>query len=119
MNIIFFLHSLFIIAMLIVPFTGNREHLEFYSLLVPFLFFHWSVNDDTCALTQLEMAVTGQEKEETFMGRLVGPIYKMDDNDLNKLTKSTFFMLWALTQYRIGHFDFFLNEMKKAIKAAK
>ena len=42
--------------MLVVPFMKNKQNLEFYSLLVPFIFFHWSVNDDTCALTQMEMA---------------------------------------------------------------
>ena len=116
MNIIFFLHAFFIIAILVAPFLNNRENLEFYSLLIPFLFFHWSVNDDTCALTQLEMSMTGQEKEQTFMGRLVGPIYKMEDNDVNKMTKSIFFLLWAVVQYRIGHFDFFIKEFKKAMK---
>jgi len=116
MNIIFFLHAFFIVAMLVVPFMNNRENLEFYSLMIPFLFFHWSVNDDTCALTQLEMEITGQEKEKTFMGRLVGPIYKMEDNDINKFTKTTFFMLWAIVQFRIGHFDFFIKELKKTMK---
>lgn len=52
--------------MLVVPFMKNKQNLEFYSLLVPFIFFHWSVNDDSCALTQMEMAVTGNKKEETF-----------------------------------------------------
>jgi len=55
------------------------------------------------------MEITGQEKEKTFMGRLVGPIYKMEDNDINKFTKTTFFMLWAIVQFRIGHFDFLLK----------
>jgi hypothetical protein len=52
--------------MLVVPFMKNKQNLEFYSILVPFIFFHWSVNDDTCALTQMEMVVTGNKKEESF-----------------------------------------------------
>lgn len=119
MNIIFLLHTIFLLAILIIPFTNNRENLEFYSLLIPFLFFHWSVNDDTCALTQLEMSMTGQKKEETFMGRLVGPIYKMPDDDINKFTKSIFFVLWAIVQYRIGHFDFLINQTKQYFKEMK
>ena len=59
--------------MLVVPFMKNKQNLEFYSLLVPFIFFHWSVNDDTCALTQMEMVVTGNSKDETFFGRVMGP----------------------------------------------
>jgi hypothetical protein len=83
----------------------NKQNLEFYSLLVPFIFFHWSVNDDTCALTQMEMYVTGNSKDETFFGRVVGPIYKMDDNEANNLLKSLLFGLWLLVQYRLGRID--------------
>jgi hypothetical protein len=62
------------------------------------------------------MYLTGQEKEETFMGRVVGPIYKMDDTDVNKLTKTLFFMLWGIVQYRLGHFDALIKEVKTTIK---
>ena len=112
MNIIFFIHLIFLVAILVVPFTNDIRNLEFYSILIPFLFYHWSVNDDTCALTQAEMYVTGQQKEETFMHRVVSPIYKMEDNEVNNLTKTVFFALWALVQYRLGRFDFFINDFK-------
>jgi|TARA_B100000902_G_scaffold333943_1_gene332781 hypothetical protein len=60
----------------------------------------------------MEMAVTGQEKEETFMHRVVSPIYKMEDNDVNNLTKTVFFFLWALVQYRLGRFDMFIDDLR-------
>ena len=91
--------------MLVVPFMKNKKNLEFYSLLVPFIFYHWSVNDDTCALTQMEMMVTGNEKEETFFGRIMGPIYKMDDTDANNFLKTLLFSLWMLVQFRLGRID--------------
>ena len=91
--------------MLVIPFMKNKQNLEFYSLLVPFIFFHWSVNDDTCALTQMEMVVTGNDKDETFFGRVMGPIYKMDDTDANNFLKSVFFFLWLLVQYRLDRID--------------
>lgn len=116
MNIIFSIHLFFLIAILVVPFTNDRRNLEFYSMVIPFIFYHWSVNDDTCALTQAEMFVTGKHKEETFMGRVVGPIYKMEDNDVNRLTKTVFFALWAFVQYRLGHFDSFIHEFNTVIK---
>lgn len=112
MNIIFLIHVLFLLAILIVPFTNSEKNLEFYAIVIPFIFYHWSVNDDTCALTQAEMYVTGKEKDETFMGRVVGPIYKMEENDVNKLTKTLFFALWAFVQYRLGHFDTFVRDFK-------
>ena len=109
MNIIFLIHLIFLIGILVVPFTNNRRNLEFYSILI---------NDDTCALTQAEMYFSGKEKEETFMGRVVGPIYKMSDDDVGKLTKTLFFVLWAIVQYRLGHFKGFtrdLSELKKSL----
>jgi hypothetical protein len=105
MNIIFFIHLIFFITMLVVPFMKNKQNLEFYSILVPFIFFHWSVNDDTCALTQMEMAITGNDKDETFFGRVMGPIYKMDDTDANNLLKTLLFALWSLVQFRLGRVD--------------
>ena len=102
MNIIFYIHLLLFISMLVIPFLKNTQLLEMYSLLVPFIFYHWSVNDDTCALTQMEMYVTGNDKEETFFGRIMGPIYKMEDTEANKLLKTVMFALWMLVQYRLG-----------------
>lgn len=112
MNLIFWIHLVFLIAILVVPFTNNKLNLEFYSILIPFLFFHWSTNDDTCALTQAEIFLTGQNKEETFMHRVVSPIYKMEDNQINNLTKSLFFLLWGIVQYRLGRFDTFIHGLK-------
>ena len=92
-------------AVLVIPFLKNTQLLEMYSILIPFLFYHWSVNDDTCALTQMEMYVTGNSKEETFFGRIMGPIYKMDDTDANNLLKTVMFGLWLFVQYRLGRID--------------
>lgn len=116
MNIIFWIHVVIFIAAIIVPFTNDKRNLEFYSILIPFLFFHWSVNDDTCALTQAEMHLTGQKKEETFIHRVVSPIYKMDDTDSNNLTKTLFFGLWGLVQYRLGRFDWIIDDFRDLVK---
>jgi hypothetical protein len=62
------------------------------------------------------MYMTGQNKEETFMHRVVSPIYKMEDNDINNLTKTVFFALWALVQYRLGRFDMFINDLRLLMK---
>jgi hypothetical protein len=116
MNIIFIIHVIFLGWILVTPFLNDRRQLEFYSMVIPFIFYHWSVNDDTCALTQAEMMVTGKNKDETFMGRVVGPIYKMEENDINKLTKTVFFALWALVGYRLGHFNMFAEDLRKILK---
>jgi hypothetical protein len=64
----------------------------------------------------MEMVVTGNSKEETFFGRIMGPIYKMDDTEANNFLKSILFFLWLLVQYRLDRIDLSpLNELKKRI----
>lgn len=101
MNIIFLLHVVLFVSAVLVPFTNAEDLLELYSLVVPFLFFHWATNDDTCALTQLEMYATGKEKSQTFFGRLVGPVYSMSDGDADRAVKGLFFFLWLMVQFRL------------------
>lgn len=115
MNIIFAVHLILFISLFVIPFRNNEKHLQFYSILIPFLFYHWSVNNDSCALTQLEMYVTGEDKEKTLMGRIVGPIYKMEDTSANNLLKTALFALWALVQYRLGHFDWIKENLSKKL----
>lgn len=112
MNIIFTIHLFFLVAILLVPFIGTTDHLEFYSLLIPFLFFHWTTNDDTCALTQIESWATGKSKEQTFMGRVMGPIYNIDEHEANHLIKIVFFFLWMFVQFRLGRLDKYIDELK-------
>lgn len=102
MNIIFVLHTILFLASVIIPFTNNKDVLEFYSLVIPFIMFHWVMNDDTCALTQMEMYVTGNEKEGTFFGRLIGPVYTLSDSDADRFVKGLLFFLWLVVQFRLN-----------------
>ena len=99
---IFCIHIVVLLVGLIVPFVAKRPFLILYSLTIPFIFFHWAINDDTCALTQLECLLTNEPKEKTFMGRVMGPIYSMSDDAAGKLTKGAFFTLWLFVQWRLG-----------------
>lgn len=105
MNIIFVLHVIIFFLAVIIPFIGEKRIIRLYSLFIPVLFFHWMTNDDTCALTQIEMLLTGNEKKETFFGRLIKPIYTIDDNDANNLVKTLFLFLWFVMQYRLGRLN--------------
>jgi hypothetical protein len=39
----------------------------------------------------------------------------MDDNEVNNLTKTVFFILWAFVQYRLGHFDMIIKDVTKTL----
>ena len=101
-KVFYALHVLTFIIGIIVPFTNRQDWLSMYSILIPFLLLHWALNDDTCALTQIEAFFTDKPKERTFIGRFIGPIYNVPDDQLGKLTKCLFFTLWLVVQWRMG-----------------
>ena len=101
MNIIFIIHLIIFTISILIPFLGNPLLLSLYSLLVPFVFWHWAVNDDTCALTMAEMYFTGQTKEKSFFGRLLRPIYKINEHQSHMMISSLYLILWFYVQYRL------------------
>jgi hypothetical protein len=36
------------------------------------------------------------------MGRFIGPIYNVSDDELGKMKKGLFFCLWVFAQWRLG-----------------
>ena len=44
-QIIFFIHLILYLAAILTPFIAPREIQEMFSLIVPFLFLHWSLNE--------------------------------------------------------------------------
>jgi len=96
------LHWSFFVWMTVTPFTNNRENLVLHAILCPFLLFHWILNNDTCAVTELEKKISGKtENTQTFVGSIISPIYKFVDKvdvpDDKKITKLTLLLLWVLT----------------------
>lgn len=90
---------------IITPIIAPKRILRAYSIIIVILFFHWMTNDDTCILTHLESKITGKPKDETFIGRVIKPIYKIDETDSKLVLKTVFFLLWMLTQYRLGRLN--------------
>lgn len=88
--------------MLLVPFRSNREHLIIHSVIVPFLYFHWITNNDTCALTELEKYISKKTKnEDTFIGSIISPIYKIEKEKCKRITKMVSLLLWCISFEKI------------------
>lgn len=82
------LHILFIIYILIGLFIGNdKMYIILYITTIISLKIHWYANDDTCALTIIEQIITNKYKDETFVHRIISPIYKIENDKLNILSK--------------------------------
>lgn len=99
-NIVRLLHILFILFMLVIPFTNNNFLLNLYIIIVPFLFFHWATNDDTCFLTIVECNLRGVSKSNAFMQSLISPIYKVPNDLMGLITKMVTLFLFYFVLYK-------------------
>ena len=71
-NIIYYFHLALMLSGFIIPFSINNFQLRAYSLVIPFLMLHWSMNDDTCAFTAAEQMLRGEkDKHRTFIGQVM------------------------------------------------
>lgn len=85
-NIIAFLHLLFVIFVTTTPFvTDSPFVLLYYCFILFFVMVHWYLNNDTCVLTILESKLRGKKDNDTFMGRLIKPIYNVSSNEIKYL----------------------------------
>ncbi len=76
-NIIRLIHYSFIIYIIVTPFIANKSELKHYLIIVVLLLSHWITNNDTCALSMLESKLRKMDTRETFVGRIVSPIYSI------------------------------------------
>jgi hypothetical protein len=80
------IHILFILFIVIIPFTNSNYFLLLHIVITPFLMLHWVVNDNTCALTLLEKYVRSCidgvpcTDNISFMANLINPIYDFKQN---------------------------------------
>jgi hypothetical protein len=96
------IHIVFVIFMILSPFSKSKDIVLIHVILVPFLFFHWVTNNDTCALTELEKFVCKKKvNKETFIGSILSPVYILDDCTSSKLTKVITLTLLCFSLQRI------------------
>lgn len=100
------LHWAFVLFMAWAPFSSNRTALVLHLVVTPFLWLHWLLNDDTCALTLLEKKIRGLEDDShSFVYNLVSPVYKVRDADVRTVCWMLSILLWLVTLSRVGWGD--------------
>lgn len=121
------IHLLVIVFVVIAPFTNNNLLLLLHSISVPFIWLHWALNNDTCAITLMEKFVRIQmnggnyvDDKDCISYKVIGPIYNfMNENvDYSKWTWIMTIMLWFTTLYklRVKYVNDDLPEIKNLIK---
>lgn len=92
------LHLGFIAWMVYAPFSGNDRFLVLHAMVCPLLILHWLTSSTGCALTLLEKHVRGLDDDnESFIHKIVAPIYVIDDSDLKKVVFGVTIGLWLVT----------------------
>ena len=50
------------------------------------LILHWKLNNDACFLTFMECYLRGVESNQSFIGRIISPIYNITDTQILNLS---------------------------------
>jgi hypothetical protein len=88
--IIRLIHTLILIFIGTAPFFGGEYFLSIHFLVIPFIMLHWVTNQTVCALTEMEKLVRGtRDDEQTFFGQIFTPIYK-SETFIGKLVRPVF-----------------------------
>jgi hypothetical protein len=78
---VFVIHIIFLLGIVLIPLISNNIHLLIIHMMTCILvLLHWSLNNDVCALTYLEQLCMGISKDESFIHRIVSPIYNYNTN---------------------------------------
>lgn len=96
------LHAAFLAFVVLAPLTNDESVLLFHALAIPLLWAHWLANDDTCVLTVLEANARGVDAGETFVQRLVGPVYRLEGEHARLLAWTGSAALWAVSVYKLS-----------------
>jgi len=116
-NIIKILHILFIAFVVLVPFFGTELFLSYHALTVSLMILHWITNNDICALTIFESRLRGIDENKSFTGKLVKPVYNLQDYHVKYITyvllfitiyklstQYNFAMLWQVYRFILQHY---------------
>lgn len=105
LKIISFLHTIFLLFVLLTPLTKSRYFLLMYAIFIPFLMLHWIVNNNICVLSLLEKQAKrnlyGEEynsSKDCLTCKLIEPIYDFKENHKSKsiLIYSITTLLWCV-----------------------
>ena len=100
-NVIWVLHMLFVLWVVVVPFTDNEPMLVLHLMVIPSLWTHWILNQDTCMLTITERYFRGCDSKESFFHNLVSPVYKIGDSAVQQAAWIASGILWSITLYKV------------------
>lgn len=103
LSLVRLIHFLFILFVVLVPFIGNNYFLLLHFIIVPFIMFHWILNDNTCCLTVVEKLLANDKDYECITCKIIEPIYdfKKNYNAHSNIIYLVTTLLWLIATYRL------------------
>jgi hypothetical protein len=95
------LHVALVAFFVWAPFSRSDAALALHFVSMPFLWLHWVLNDDTCALTILESKLRGVPASRSFFHSIVSPVYKIRDEHVRLIAWGASVGLWLVTASRV------------------
>jgi hypothetical protein len=86
LQLIILIHTIFVLFVVVTPFSTSNYFLLLHIIIVPFVMLHWLLNNNTCALTLFEKSlrekITGikTSKKDCFTCKIIEPIYDFKNN---------------------------------------
>lgn len=125
LNFITIVHVFIIFFIIITPFTNINYLLTLHVLIVPFIMFHWILNNNTCCLTLAEKQIRKKlklstNKEECFTCQLIEPIYDFnnDKGEFSIFIYTITIILWFISvsklynKYKTGEINSYFDFLK-------
>ena len=98
------LHILFVLFVVVTPFTNSTYLLFLHFIFVPFMMLHWVLNDNTCILTiiekKLKKEIYGEvDEEDCITCKLIEPVYDFRKNysTFSTIIYTITFLLWLIS----------------------
>lgn len=98
--IVSWIHGLFVAMMLYVPFFGSTQMMLHYVMFIPLLFVQWYMNDHNCLFTDFEHWLRDIPHNQTFIGRVIHPVYNINQHDEFDIIVITTLLLWFIALWR-------------------
>jgi len=108
LQIIVFLHIMYILFIILAPFSNIKYILVLHVIIVPFMMMHWLTNNNMCALTLAEKHIRQQlygtsDSDDCFTCRLIEPVYDFTNNKGSMIIfiYLVTLLLWFISLYKL------------------
>ena len=96
---------------MITPITDCNYFLSLHSIIIPFLVFHWMINNNMCVISVLEKSIgesvygKDYKKDDCFSCRLIEPVYDFKNNNehMSNFIYSIVLIVWLISMSKLVH----------------